>query len=261
MTHLNDFEGKRIWIIGASTGIGKALAYELDRRGAELTLSARREELLKQISTSLSKPAVTEPLDVRDRAALSRVASSSALFDSVIFLSAVYTPGLIESINPVNSDEMIDINIKGALNTVDAVYPLMRTARKGQIILCGSTAGYCGLPYSQPYSLTKAAIMSLAQSLRVEAERHNIDVKLISPGFVRTPLTDRNDFKMPMIIEPSQAAKEIADGMLGHRFEICFPKKFTGIIKFLKFIPYTAYFKISREILDKKIKSERENSL
>ena len=254
---MNTIEDKKIWIIGASSGIGAALADELSRRGANLILSARRKDELERISSKFSRPATIAPADVSDAQSLKDLAQTHGPFDSVIFLAALYNPGLVENMNIDESSLMVDINIKGALNTIDAVYPGMRQAQKGQIVFCGSVAGYCGLPNSQPYSLTKAAIISLAQSLHVEAERHNIDIKLISPGFVRTPLTDKNDFDMPMIIEPEEAARIIADGLTASTFEIHFPRKFTWIVKFLSALPYPFFFKIARGILNKRIRKSR----
>lgn len=249
---MNAIKNSKIWIIGASSGIGAALAAELSRRGARLTLSARRHDELEKISGKLETAANIAPLDVSDGMALKKVANAYGPFDSVVFLAALYNPGLMENMKIEDARRTIDINIGGALNTVDAVYPGMRQAKKGQIVLCGSVAAYCGLPNSQPYSMTKAAIMSLTQSLHIEARTHNIDVKLISPGFVRTPLTDKNDFDMPMIMEPDDAAIIIADGLTEKQFEIHFPKKFTRVVKLLSVLPYSLYFKIAGGVLKKK---------
>lgn len=248
---MDTVKGKKIWIIGASSGIGAALANELSCRGALLTLSARRREELEKISTGLKNSAVIAPLDVSDAKTLQEIAQIHGPFDSVIFLAALYKPGLIEDMNLDEAHRMVDINIGGALNVINAVYPVMRQRANGQIVLCGSVAGYCGLPNGQPYSLTKAAIMNLAQSLRVEAAPHHIDVKLISPGFVRTPLTDQNDFDMPMIIEPEEAACLIADGLTGRAFEIHFPAKFTWLMKLVSILPYGFYFGLMRCTLQK----------
>ena len=248
---MDTIKNKKIWIIGASSGIGAALASELSQRGAKLLISARRKDELEKLSAGLSGVVVSAPLDVSDAKALSEAAQAHGPFDSVIFLAAIYNPSLIENMKLTEAHRMVDININGALNTINAVYPNMRKVRKGQIALCGSVAAYCGLPNSQPYSLTKAAIMSLAQTLKIEAEPHNIDIKLISPGFVRTPLTDKNNFDMPMIIEPQDAARIIADGLTSRIFEIHFPKKFTRLIKILAVLPYPVFFKFARGIIKK----------
>lgn len=250
---MDNIRDKKIWIVGASSGIGAALALELSRRGAVLTLSARRAEELENISRDFERPARIAPLDVSDAHSMHQVAQEHGPFDSVIFMAAIYNPGLLENMKLDDARRVIDINVNGALNVIDAVYPAMRQLKKGQIVLCGSVAGYCGLPNSQPYSLTKAAVMNLAQTLKIEAERHNIDVKLISPGFVRTPLTDKNDFNMPMMIEPEEAARIIADGLTRANFEIHFPGKFTNIVKLLSILPHSLYFSIARRILKTKI--------
>lgn len=250
---MDNIQGKKIWIVGASSGIGAALAAELAHRGADLTLSARRKDELENLARNFERPARIAALDVRDTNSMREAVGTHGPFDSVIFMAAVYNPGLIENMKIEDARHMIDINVNGALNVIDAVYPAMRQAKKGQIVLCGSVAGYCGLPNSQPYSLTKAAVMNLAQSLKIEAERHNIDVKLISPGFVRTPLTDKNNFRMPMMVEAHEAARIIADGLMRPGFEIHFPCKFTSIVKLLSILPHRLYFTISRQILRNKI--------
>lgn len=252
-------KGKKIWIIGASSGIGAALAAELSNRGAALTISARRADLLEEIANPLLRKPVIAPLDVCNSDDIKVIFEKYGPFDSVIFLAAIYSPGLLEDMNLRQARNMIDINLNGALYVIDAVYPQMRRAGKGQIVLCGSVAGYVGLPNSQPYSLTKAAIMNLAQTLKTEAERYNVDIKLISPGFVRTPLTDKNDFQMPMIVEPEYAAKAIADGLTSKAFEIHFPKKFTWVVKILSMLPYGMYFTISRKVLKDKLSKSRKH--
>jgi short-subunit dehydrogenase len=257
---MNTLKGKKIWIIGASSGIGAALTAELSKRGALLTISARREGSLETVASTLTPKPALAPLDVSNSGDLKFAFEKHGPFDSVIFLAAIYNPGLLEDMDLLQAKNMIDININGALNMIDTVYPQMRSAQKGQILLCGSVAAYAGLPNSQPYSLTKAAIMNLTQTLKTEAERYNVDVKLISPGFVKTPLTDKNNFQMPMIVEPECAAKIIADGLTSKAFEIHFPKKFTWIVKILSLLPYGAYFSISRKILKDKLTKSRKNA-
>ena len=256
---MDTLKGKKIWIIGASSGIGAALASEISQRGAEVTISARRKDALEEIAGRLSHKPALAPLDVSKSEELKTAFEKFGPFDSVIFLAAIYSPGLLEDMDLAKAKTMVDINVNGALNTIDAVYPQMRRSGKGQIVLCGSVAGYAGLPNSQPYSLTKAAIINLAQTLKTEAQRYNVDVKLISPGFVRTPLTDKNDFQMPMIVEPEYAAKTIADGLSAKAFEIHFPKKFTWIVKILSLLPYGLYFPITRKIMRDKLGKSKKN--
>jgi len=248
------YTGKHIWIIGASSGIGKALAEELAWQGATLALSARRGDILQDnIDNLQGEGHLAMPLDVSNidalRDGVETIQERFPRLDSVVFLAAIYSPhdGKKKEIDFIH--QMINVNIGGAFNVVDAILPLFQKQGRGQIALCGSVAGYRGLAYGQPYCATKAAIMNYAESLKVELEPENIDVKLISPGFVKTPLTDKNDFPMPMMIEADDAAKAIAKGLEDKSFEIHFPKKFTWIMKVLRILPAPLYFFVSRKML------------
>ncbi len=243
---MNDYTEKRIWIIGASSGIGEALARELSNRGAHLILSARSTDKLHKIRDELGEHHIVLPIDVGNAEDLSQAAKKFKKLDSVIFLAALYAPhsDRKKDINFIH--DMISINLGGAYNSVHAVLPIFEKQGFGQIALCGSVAGYRGLPYGQPYCSTKAAIINYAESLKIELEDKKIDVKLISPGFVKTPLTDKNDFPMPMMIDANLAAKIIADNLKTKRFEIHFPKKFTLIMKFIDILPRWLYFTLSR---------------
>lgn len=250
MTRKN-YENQIVWIIGASSGIGAALAAELSGRRAVLALSSRRKDDLEKLKASLGGQHKVFPLDVTDAEITVRTAQAiQAAFgriDRVIFLAATYVPMRLDALDPAVSKGIVDINVTGAFNVVHAALPVLKNQNgKPQIALCGSVAGYIGLPGGQPYSATKAAIINFAESLKSECG-DALDVRLISPGFVRTPLTDKNDFKMPMIIEPQQAAKEIADGLLTSNFEIHFPKKFTIFLKILRLLPYTLSLRITKK--------------
>jgi short-subunit dehydrogenase len=172
-------------------------------------------------------------------------------------MAAVYTPTLLADMDMDDARLTVNVNVMGALNFIHAVYGPMCAQGRGQIALCGSVAGYCGLPAGQPYGATKAAIINLAESLRVEAAAHGVDVRVINPGFVRTPLADKNDFDMPMIMSPEDAAKALADGLAGRRFEIRFPVKFTRIVRWLSLLPYPLFFKITAGILEKRARTRR----
>ena len=245
---VNTYQGQVVWLVGASSGIGAALAKVLSQRGARLALSGRRVEALQDLCASLGPDRHRVfPLDISDPAATQRVAHSiktmMGSMDRVIFMAAGYDPMRLSALDIPLTHQIVTTNLMGAFHLIQAVLPFLRESH-GQIALCGSVAGYMGLPEGQPYSATKAAIINLAESLHAE-EGHHCDVKLISPGFVRTPLTDKNDFSMPMIIEPDQAALAIADGLLSKRFEIHFPKRFTFFLKFLRALPYGLSLKIT----------------
>lgn len=246
------YSNQIVWIIGASSGIGSALARELSARGATLALSARRNDELEKLKSGLGDQHKVFVLDTTDAATTLRTAQAiRAAFgriDRIVFLAAAYAPMKIDALDLVATKGIVDINLTGAFNVVHAVLPILKTQNpRGQLALCASVAGYIGLPGAQPYSATKAAIINLAESLYAEC-RDTIDIKLISPGFVRTPLTNKNDFTMPMIIEPEQAAREIADGLLARGFEIHFPKKFTLCMKFLRWLPYAISLRLTRKI-------------
>jgi short-subunit dehydrogenase len=252
MMNKSDYKDQIVWIIGASSGIGLALAHELSDRGATLALSARRKDELENLKIKLGERHKVFTLDVTDAGIMMRTAhairAAFGRIDRIIFLAAAYAPMKMEAIDITISHKIIDINIAGAFNLIHASIPIMKEQKTcSQIALCGSVAGYIGLPGGQPYSATKAAIANLAESLYSECQGF-IDVKLISPGFVRTSLTDKNDFAMPMIIEPQQAARAIADGLLSEAFEIHFPKKFTILMKILRLLPYSLSLFLTRRI-------------
>lgn len=247
---MTGYEGKNIWIIGASSGIGHALAVELAKQGATLALSARSEDKLQTLNSNLGGDHHVFPLDVTDIDAFVKTAKAVqekfSKLDSVIFMAAVYTPTLLSEMDIKTVHNLININLNGAINTVHSVLPIFKKQEYGQLALCGSVAGYSGLPKGQPYSCTKAAVINLAESLK--AENPYLNVKIINPGFVRTPMTNQNEFNMPMMIEADEAAQIISKELLTKKFEIHFPKSFAFLMKFLKCLPYPIYFWIARKV-------------
>ena len=250
---MKDVRGKYIWVIGASSGIGAALCKELADRGAILALSARRADQLKNLANDLSGDGhLVIPLDVANpdavQSAKDKIIENFPRIDSAIFMAALYTPHGRERKSITLINDMIAVNLGGAFHMIDAVCPQLEKQGYGQLVLCASVAGYRGLPTGQPYCATKAALINLGESLKVDLEPQNIDVKIICPGFVKTPLTDKNDFPMPMIIEAEDAAKAIAKGLTSRAFEIHFPKRFTLIMKCLRLLPTPLYFWIARKM-------------
>lgn len=246
---MDRFEDKNIWIIGASSGIGDALSKELSKRGAKLVLSARSADKLEALKAGLTGDHYVCPLDISKLESLQNavrfVQEKFRHIDSIINLAALYEPASIKDMNIEKARLLVDVNLTGSLSLIHVALPVLKLQSHGQLVLCGSVAGYRGLPNGQPYSATKAAIINLAESLKIE--NTDLDIKLINPGFVRTPLTDKNDFEMPMMIEPEEAAKAIADGLLKKNFEIHFPKKFTILMKILRLLPNAIYFKIAEK--------------
>lgn len=237
-----------IWIIGASDGIGAALAKTWAAADARLILSARSKERLDALATSLGKDHIVLPIDVTDRASLADAMQNIMRIgsvDRIVHLAAIYDPGKFEDLDPDTAAQIITTNLTGSFNVAQIAPKVLRAG--GQLALCGSVAGYVGLPQGQIYSATKAAIINLAQSLR--AEWHGrVDVRLISPGFVDTRLTQRNTFTMPAIVSPDTAASEIMRGLKSARFEVHFPKRLTLALKALRLMPYCISLPLTRRL-------------
>lgn len=242
-----NFENETIWIIGASSGIGRELAMQLAASGAKLILSARGEDKLLQLQKELGQEHKIYTMDVSDLSKVKEVCTEIAQLkggvNRVIFMSALYKPDSVANMDLDFMSAIVDVNIKGAMYITHGILPIFEKQKSGQIVLCGSVAGYTGLPNGQPYSATKAAVVNFAESLYLESPDY-IDIKLISPGFVSTPMTDKNEFDMPMIIKPEVAASSIVKGLNKSAFEIHFPKRFTFIMKIIKLLPYSLYFRL-----------------
>ena len=259
---MKNYKDKVVWIVGASSGIGEALAKRLSKEGAKLILSARREDQLKEVLNNLDNSGhEIQALDVTDSKKADKISKEihkkHGTIDSIIFMAATYSRDEDER-NDVNKiKQVIDINITGAYNIVQPCLKIMKGIQKNnsnnesEIVICASVAGYRGLPQGQPYCSTKAALINYAESLYIENMDNNIDIKIICPGFVKTRITDKNDFKMPMIITTDVAAKHLVKGLKSDVFEIDFPKKFTLMMSFLKILPNKPYFWLANKIVNK----------
>ncbi len=241
-----DLHGKRVWLVGASTGIGRALARELAGRGARLTVSARSVDKLEELAGEIGEGARVLPLDVTDQAAIEAAAQSISELDGVVYLAAAYNPDKgKEKMPPSIIDQVVTVNLTGAIHLTQAVRERLADRPGSFLALYASVAGYRGLPHGQPYCATKAGVISYAESMRVELEG-KVDVKVINSGFVDTRITRQNDFPMPMLMEPEEAARRIADGLQGGGFEICFPKRFAYLVKLLRLMPYWLFLRVAR---------------
>ena len=237
-----------IWIIGATEGIGEALARAWASRGARLILSARSSEKLDRLIAELGSQHIAIPLDVGERSTIAAAAdqiSHIGPLDRIIHLAALYDPGKVAEIDPDKAAEIVSVNLTGSFHIAQIAPPLLKEG--GQFALCGSVAGYIGLPQGQIYSASKAGVINLAQTLRSELAG-TTDVRLISPGFVETRLTQRNDFTMPAIITPQKAADAIIKGLKSRRFEVHFPRRFTYILKVISVLPYWASLPLLRRL-------------
>lgn len=237
------WRGQRVWVIGASTGIGNALASALHKQGAVAFVSGRRRALLDEF-TAQHPGAVPVPLDTRDRNAV-HVATQAILAGGRLDL-VVYCAGHFRELGAADYDlgEMLahlDVNYIGALHVLDAVLPAVLAQGRGHLSLVGSVAGWRGLPRSIAYGPTKAALRHLAESMYLELRPRGIGVSVVSPGFVDTPLTEQNRFPMPALISPEQAAKAMLRGWAKGRFEVHFPGRFTWPMKLLSVLPFAIY--------------------
>ena len=249
---IRDWHGQRVWIVGASSGIGEALARALASRGARLALSARREEPLHALAAEACPDALVLPLDVTDAGrvgdAVEHIDQTWGGVDLVIWLAGTYAPMRAQDFDLEAARKMLDANLGGALNGVAALLPLLRRQRAGGLALVSSVAGYRGLPKSLAYGPGKAAVINLAESLWLDLSGDGIGIWLVNPGFVATPLTAGNDFPMPGLLTPTQAADAIIRGFAAGRFEIHFPRRFTLWMQLLRLLPDRIYFAAVRRI-------------
>ena len=239
---------KTIWITGASSGIGKALAIKFANEGWKVAASARRENLLKELSDK--HPNIESfPLDVTDsnkcNSVFKDVIKKFENIEICIFGTGMHDPKSERQFNLEKIKKIMEVNFFGTMNSINSIYDYYKEKKGGQISIISSVAGYRGLPVAGAYCASKSALTSFTESLYFEMKKKNIRVTLINPGFIKTPMTDQNDFPMPMIKSPEFAAEQIYIGLLKKKgFEIHFPKSFTFLMKILKILPNNIYFKL-----------------
>ena len=237
---------KKIWITGASSGIGKAAAIKFANNGWEVAASARRENLLHDLSKNNSN-IFPFPLDVKDeqltKNVFKNIIEKFNNLDICLFCTGIHDPESEKKLSSEKIREIMETNFFGTLNCIMAVNYYFRERKNGHISIVSSVAGYRGLPAASGYCASKSALTSLAESLYFDFKRHNIRVSLISPGFIKTPMTDKNKFPMPMIKSPEFAAEKMFIGLTKKNvFEIHFPIAFTMLMKLLKIMPNWLYF-------------------
>ena len=242
---ITNWQGKRVWLVGASAGIGAALAQELAKRGARLALSARNEEKLRALNIA---DALILPCDATDVAslegALHKLLAQCWGVDLVIYLAGDYVPMRADNFDLAQAEKVIEVNFLAAMRLTATVLPHLQAG--GGIAFVASVAGYRGLPKALAYGPGKAALIHFAEVLHLDLAPKNIGVWVINPGFVATRLTAKNDFTMPALISPEEAAILTVDGLKRGKFEIHFPKRFTLFMKFMALLPYRLYFPFIR---------------
>ncbi|MFN9677972.1 MAG: SDR family NAD(P)-dependent oxidoreductase [Betaproteobacteria bacterium] len=238
---LATYAGRRVWLIGASYGIGAALARELLGRGAQVALSARKRELLEQVAAGHAAARV-QPLDITDHASV--LAARDGLLqawggiDLVLVVAGTHTEMRAQDFDIARARQLLEVNLHGVLNCVDAALPPLLAQGTGGIAIVSSVAGYIGLPRALIYGASKAALINFTESLYGDLRPRGIGVYLVNPGFVDTPLTQKNDFEMPALMKAEDAARVTLDEIAAGRFEIHFPKRFTRALKLLRVLPY-----------------------
>lgn len=248
---IKDWKGRRVWIIGASSGIGAATAQSLLNKGARVALSARRHDALEALCRGHVE-AVPLAFDVLDHAALKQACATLQQrwggLDLVLVAAGGYNEMRADSFDLAAANQLVDLNLRGVLNCLDAVLPVLLKQRAGAIGIVSSVAGYSGLPRALIYGPTKAALINLCESLYLDLRPQGIGVHLINPGFVDTPLTAGNPFPMPALITPQEAAQHIVGDIERGRFHIHFPHRFSNWLRFARLLPYGLYFKLVHKV-------------
>ncbi|WP_222268187.1 SDR family NAD(P)-dependent oxidoreductase [Modestobacter marinus] len=254
-----EISGARIWVTGASTGIGAALARELADRGARVAISARNAEQLAGVAGDRM---VAVPVDVTDRAATvaagERVREALGGLDVAVLNAGTWSRFHVEPWDSALFAEHLQVNVLGAVHSMEAVVPRMLAEGRGRVVGVASVAGYRGMPGAEAYNAGKAALINLLESLRGSLAPRGVDVQLVNPGFVRTQMTDRNLFPMPFRIEVDQAARTIADGIARDKAEIVFPVPMMLLMKLARLVPVRAWTALTASMARRGLHGGRE---
>lgn len=247
---------KCAWITGASSGLGRELALQMARDGWSVAVSARSAEKLDSLVTEaegVRGRVVAFPLDVTDADAVGRtverIESELGPLDQVILNAGTHQPTPVHEFKASDFRKLVDLNLMGTIHCLEVLIARFRARRAGRIAVVASVAGYTGLPQASAYGMTKAGLINLCEALRVELKPDNITVQVVNPGFVRTPLTDRNDFPMPFLMEVEDAARALYKGLSRGSFEITFPRRFTYMVKLLRILPYPLKLAVTARML------------
>ncbi len=233
---MTGFLGKTYWLVGASEGLGRALAKRLDAEGANLILSARNRERLDTLQAELTSASVLV-LDVTDINSVRHAAQAAGDVDGVIYNVGAYEPMRTTDWDSEATLTMADVNFAGALRVLGEVVPKMVKQNQGDITLIGSLAGYRGLPAAIGYGASKAALVSLAETMRFDLRDSDIVVRLVNPGFIKTRLTQKNSFRMPMLMTADEAAARVVKSMRKSRFRTDFPAPLSWVLRTIAVLP------------------------
>lgn len=239
---MRDFAGKRYWLVGASEGLGAALAMKLSRAGAEVIVSARNADRLDAVVARLPGKARAVVCDVSDADNVAQAAAEVGAIDGMVFLAGVYWPQSARDWNAQQVTAMCDVNFTGAARVIGAVLPDMVARDAGHIVITGSLSGFRGLPGATGYGASKAGTMWLAEGMHADLRGTGVTVQLANPGFIKTRLTDKNDFDMPFLMTPEQAADHMFALMLSDRFKSSFPTLFSWVFRASQILPDWLYY-------------------
>lgn len=243
------YSGKRVWLTGATSGIGRALAYRLHELGAEVIVTARRETLLRDLQTELDQDRChVFAGDVTDLDSMKRIAAEITAtigsIDIAIPNAGTHVFTVPEKFDSQEYLGLMNINFGGMLHCIEAVLPEMMKEGRGIIAPIASLAGYRGLPRAGAYGASKAAMIHFLESIRFHLQPLGIGIVIVNPGFVKTPLTDKNDFRMPFLVSAEYAAREICKGIMRGKREVAFPYLFSRILKLCRMLPAPLYERI-----------------
>lgn len=241
---MRDFKGRRYWLVGASEGLGLALAKTMSARGAELVLSGRDAGRLEVAVTAMVGPATGLVVDVASGASVRAAAAGLGDIDGMVFLAGVYWPLAAQDWNTEKVEAMCDTNFTGCARVIGAVLPGMLARGRGHVVITGSLSGFRGLPGAIGYSASKAGVMALAESLHADLRGSGITVQIGNPGFIKTRLTAKNQFSMPFLMQPEDAAAEMMALMDSKRFKRSFPRVFAWLFRGGQFLPDWAYYRL-----------------
>lgn len=239
-----DFSGKRYWLVGASEGLGRALAHELSALGAELVLSARDRDRLEALRSDLPGASRVVPVDVRDSDAVARAVADAGDLDGVIYLAGAYWPMKSAHWNPEQVEAMFDVNLTGAARVLGRIVPRFAARDRGHVVVIGSLSGFRGLPGAIGYGASKSGLMHLAEDMHADLRRTNVRVQLINPGFIKSRLTDKNEFRMPFLMDADTAARHVVAAMRSDRFQSNFPRVFSWLFRAANFLPAGLYYRL-----------------
>ena len=239
---MRDWSGKRYWLVGASEGLGEALAHQLSRAGCEVVVSARTKDKLDAVVAELPGRASAVACDIADQASMDAAAEEVGEVDGMVFLAGVYWPIKAQDWDTGKITTMCDVNLTGCVRAIGTVLPRFIERDRGHVVITASIAGFRGLPGAVGYAASKAGNMVLAESLHADLRHSGVQIQVVNPGFIRTRMTAKNDFSMQQIIEPEDAARRMFEFMGTDGFKTSFPNPFASLLRFGQFLPDWAWY-------------------